>query len=58
MNDLYRMEIIPMVSDLDSYLEKIFNHYGFYESDKLCKRDFKIQIIKDYQDIMLQISEN
>ncbi|SHI13031.1 hypothetical protein [Desulfofustis glycolicus] len=54
MNNLYRMELMQMLSDLDSYLEELFSHTGFYESDKLSKKDFKIQIIEDYQEIYLE----
>lgn len=57
MNNLYRMELMPMLSDLDADLEKLFKHYGFYESDKLTMKDFKGQIIKDYGDIFIKESE-
>lgn len=53
MNDLYRMELMPMLSDVDAYLEKLFEHYGFYESDKLTMRDFKKQVLQDYTDIYI-----
>ncbi len=57
MNNLYRMEVMSMLSDLDADLEKLFEHYGFYESDKLAKKDFKEQILKDYGDIYIKESE-
>ena len=57
MNNLYSSELMAMASDLDSDLEKIFSHYGFYESEKLSKKEFKTQLIKDYQEIFLSESE-
>ncbi|GAB6194594.1 hypothetical protein [Desulfocastanea catecholica] len=57
MNNLYWLELMPMLSDLDADLEKLFKHYGFYESDKLTIRDFKEQILKDYREIYIEESE-
>lgn len=53
MNNLYRMELMSILSDLDAYLEKLFLNSGFYESDKLTLRDFKDQIIKDYHEVYI-----
>lgn len=58
MNNLYRMELMPMLSDLDADLEKLFKHYGFYESAKITMSDFKKQILKDYDDIFIKNSLN
>ena len=46
-----------MLSDLDAYHEKLFFHYGFYDSDKLTKRDYKDQILSDYHEIFISESE-
>lgn len=51
MNNLYRLELMAMLSDLDADIEKLFKHYGFYESDKLTMNDFKAHILKDYKDV-------
>lgn len=45
--------MIPMLSDLNAELEKIFSHYGFYESEKMKMTSFKEQIIQDYKDVYL-----
>jgi hypothetical protein len=58
MNNLYLMELMPMLSDLDAYIERLFSYSGFYESDNLTKRDFKDQILKDYREIFIPESEN
>lgn len=57
MNNLYRMELMSMLSDLDAYLETRFIDSGFYESEKLTKRDFKDQILKDYRELYFSESE-
>ncbi|NOR25894.1 MAG: hypothetical protein GQ542_16205 [Desulforhopalus sp.] len=51
MNNLYRMELMPMLSDLDAFLENLFTHTGFYESEKLTKKNFKAEILKDYREV-------
>ena len=51
MNNQYRMELTSMLSDLDTHLEEIFSHYGFYESNKLTKKEFKSQILNDYREM-------
>ncbi|MCW8858215.1 MAG: hypothetical protein OQK97_00725 [Deltaproteobacteria bacterium] len=52
MNGLYRMELMPMLLDLDAHLDQIFSHYGFYESEKLTKAEFKRQLLKDYSEML------
>ncbi len=51
MNNLYRMELMSLLSDLDACLEKIFTDYGFYESEKMTMKDFKKQVLKDYSEV-------
>ena len=51
MNNMYRMELMSMLSDLDSCLDNLFSEYGFYESEKLTKSEFKKQLLKDYSEV-------
>lgn len=37
-----------MLSDLDTKLDALFDHYGFYESDKVSKKEFKKMLVRDY----------
>ena len=57
MNNLYRMELMPMLSDLDAFLDKLFTDSGFYESDKRTKKDFKDSILKDYREVYILSDE-
>ena len=54
MNNLYRMELMSMVSDLDSFLDSLFENTGFYESEKCSKDEFKKELLKDYLNIFLK----
>lgn len=47
MNGLYLLERNAMVLDLDCYIEKMFEHYGFIESDKYTKDHYKQDISYD-----------
>jgi hypothetical protein len=58
MNNLYRLELTSMLMELDAYLDSLFSHYGFYESDKLTKAEFKAQLLQDYTASSLPPAEN
>jgi hypothetical protein len=53
MNDLYRMELMSMLTDLDAFIEDLFIHTGFYESEKFTKKGFKSELLKDYREVFL-----
>ena len=48
---------MSMASELDAHLDTLFLHYGFYESEKLTKAEFKRTLLKDYAEIYLPVSE-
>jgi hypothetical protein len=48
MNQLYVLEYIPLLQDLDSFLDQLFTHYGFYETDFCTRKQFKKQLLTDY----------
>ena len=50
---LYQMELLPMLQDVDTYLDQLFDSYGFWESEKISKKDFKAQLLADFQSSFL-----
>lgn len=57
MNDLYRMELMSILTYLDAFLEDLFTHTGFYESEKFTKKAFKSELLKDSHEDFLSEGE-
>lgn len=49
MNALYYMELPSILTELDAYIDQLFDDAGFYESIVFTKHQFKQQLILDYQ---------